>query len=154
VDDQILPPHAGPTGPLNDDDTVVRSFAHGWYEGHSARFHVEGDALWVDRADTAALRVGPTTILVRIDLPDDLLSARPVVEQVLAAEGLTCLDSDTLLAAPVAIQLLGVRLSSWDLWGDDIDEAFLRLRAAAVGDAWNPVLTTDRQTLPRPEPLL
>lgn len=139
MDDRILPPYADPTGPLNDDDTVVRSFVHRWYEGYSARFHVEGDALWVDRADTAALRLGPTTILVRRDLADDHLSARPVVERVLAAEGLTCLDRDTLLAAAVAIQVLGLRLSSWDLWGDDIDEAFLRLRAAAVGDAWNPV---------------
>jgi hypothetical protein len=153
VDDQILPPYGDPTGPLNGDELVVRSFAQGVYAGHSPRFHLEGDALMVDRMDTAALRVGPTTILVRIDLAPKFDTARPVVEQILAGEGLTCLDHDCRLAAPVAIQILGLRLSSWDLWGTDIDEAFLLLRTAAVGDSWNPVLATEPQlwTLPTPE---
>ncbi|MDQ1422375.1 MAG: hypothetical protein QOJ52_4337 [Acidimicrobiaceae bacterium] len=140
MDDQLLPPYAEPTGPLNDDDSVVRAFANGYYGGHSPRFHVEGDALIVDRMDAAALRVGPTTLLVRIDLPDDLMWGRPVVEQVLEGEGFSCIDRDSLFAAPVAIQILGLRLSSWDLWGTEIEEAFRRLRAAAVGDECNPVL--------------
>jgi hypothetical protein len=145
VDDQILPPYAAPTGPLNDDEAVVRAFARGVYVGHSVGFHVESDALMVDRMDAAALRLGPSTILVRVDLEDDLEHARPVVEGVLEDEGFTCLDRNSLLAAPVALQVLGLRLSSWDLWGTDIDEAFLRLRTAAVGDEWNPVLATGRQ---------
>ncbi|MDQ6616906.1 MAG: hypothetical protein M3083_19695 [Actinomycetota bacterium] len=154
MDDQLLPPYADPTGPLNDDEDVVRAFAQGSYQGHSARFHVEGDALWVDRMDTAALRVGRTTVLVRIDLPDVSLSARPVIERQLELEGLSCLDEDTLLAAPVAIQVLGLRLSSWDLWGTDLDGAFASLRAAAIGDEWNPVLTNVPRDLPRPDSLL
>jgi len=141
LDDQILPPYAAPTGPLNDDGAVVHGFAQGVYVGHSPRFHVESDALMVDRLDAAALRLGPTTILVRIDLEDALEHARPVVEAVLEDEGFSCLDRNSLLAAPIALQVLGLRLSSWDLWGTDIDEAFLRLRSAAVGDEWNPVLT-------------
>lgn len=141
MDDQLLPPYAAPTGPLRDDEAVVRAFVRGLYVGHSPRFHVEGEALMVDRMDAAvALRVGPETTLVRLDLPDDLLPVRPVVEDVLASEGFSCLDHDSLLAAPVAIQVLGLRLSSWDLWGKDIEESFLRLRTAAVGDEWNPVL--------------
>jgi hypothetical protein len=133
---------------LNTDEDVVRAFARGLYVGHSARFHVEGEALMVDRMDAAAaLRVGPTTILVRLDLPDEQLDARPVVEQMLTEEGFTCLDHDCLLAAPVAIQVLGLRLSSWDLWGQDLDEAFLRLRTAAIGDDWNPILAS----LPQPD---
>jgi hypothetical protein len=150
MDDQLLPPYVQPTGPLHDDETVVRSFARGVYAGHSPRFHVEGDALMVDRLDAAALRLGPTTMLVRIDLPDDLMTAKPVVEDLIATEGFRCLDRDSLLAAAVAIQVLGLRLSSWDLWGTDIDEAFLRLRVAAVGDEWNPVLAS----LPQPDSLL
>lgn len=144
MDDQLLPPYAAPTGPLNDDEAVVRAFAHGAYAGHSARFHVEGPALMVDRMDsTAALRIGSVTLLVRLDLPDDQLDTRLVVEQVLTEEGFTCLDRDNLLAAAVAIQVLGVRLSSWDLWGKDLEEGFRCLRAAAVGDDWNPILAQD-----------
>lgn len=152
MDDQLLPPYAAPTGPLNDDETVVRAFAQGMYVGHSNRFHVEGQALMVDRMDaTAALRVGPTTLLVRLDLPDEQLSAQPIVEQVLRDEGFTCLDRDSLLAAPVAIQVLGLRLSSWDLWGKDLDEAFHCLRVAAVGDDWNPILAQIAQTPSNPD---
>jgi hypothetical protein len=141
VDDQLLPPYAAPTGPLNDDAAVVRAFARGTYVGHSERFHVEGPALMVDRMDsTAVLRIGPDTLLVRLDLPDDQLDTRLVVEQVLTEEGFTCLDRDNLLGAAVAIQVIGVRLSSWDLWGKDLDEGFRCLRTAAVGDDWNPIL--------------
>jgi hypothetical protein len=147
LDDQVLPPFAQPHGLLNDDLEVARAFARGLYIGHSPRFHVEDQALMADRLDAAALRVGPTTVLVRLDLPDDAATVKPVVEQALTEEGYSCLDRDTLLAAAVAIQVLGLRLSSWDLWGQDIDEAFHRLRTAAVGDEWNPVLTQ----LPIPE---
>lgn len=139
MDDQVLPPFADPTGPRNSDELVVQSFARGLYAGHSARFHVEGIALLVDRMATAALRVGPTTILVRADLPPDLESARAEVERVLTGEGLCLLDEDTRLAAPVAIQVTGMRMSSWDLWGSDIDEAFARLRAAVIGDDPKPI---------------
>jgi hypothetical protein len=149
MDDQLLPPYAAPTGPRNDDEVVVRAFARGVYAGHSPRFHVEGAALMVDRADAAALRIGPTTIMVRTDLDEELLSAQPVVEDLLEHEGFACFDHDSLLAAPVAIQVLGLRISSWDLWGTDIDDAFGQLRSAAVGDEWNPVLfeapRTDRR---------
>jgi hypothetical protein len=46
------------------------------------------------------------------------------------------LDSETLLGVPVGIQLAGLRLSSWDLWGTDLDEAFAALRRAATGDSF------------------
>jgi hypothetical protein len=154
VDDQVLPPYADPTGPRNTDEAVVQAFARGLYAGHSPRFHVEGIALLVDRMATGALRVGPNTILVRADLPPDLESARTEVERVLTGEGLCCLDEDTLLAAPVAIQVTGMRMSSWDLWGNDIDEAFARLRAAAMGDESKPALDNPPPPTPPPDPLL
>lgn len=139
MDDQVLPPYADPTGPLNDDKAVVHAFLQRVYVGHSSRFHVEDDALVVDRDVTAALRIGPATILVRIDPPDEQLDAKAIVEAVLTAEGYRCFDEDTLLAAPIAIQVLGLRISSWDLWGREIEEAFNTLRAAAAGEELNTI---------------
>jgi hypothetical protein len=139
VDDQILPPFAEPTGPLNTDDTVLDAYVRARYAGHSPRFHVEGPTLMVDRVDAAALRVGPNTILVRIDLPDEQTDAKPLVEQALGRQGMCCLDEDSLLAAPVAIQVLGMRLSSWDLWGTDLEESMAALRSAAMGDECRPI---------------
>jgi len=139
MDDQILPPFVEPTGPRNPDETVLAAYAQALYAGHSQRFHVEGPALIVDRIDVGALRIGPTTVLVRIDLPDKQLDAKPLVERALTEHGMSCLDEDTLLAAPVAIQVLGIRLSSWDLWGCDLEDAFTTLRAAAMGDDVRPI---------------
>lgn len=137
---RILPPLASPSGPAYDDVTVARAFACGVYSGHSPRFHVEGPALMVDRIDAAALRIGPSSVLVRNDLGDGQLTAKPLVEQALSETGMARLDCDTPLAAPAAIQTLGLRMSSWDLWGTDPDVAFAALRTTAVGDEWNPVL--------------
>jgi hypothetical protein len=139
VDDQILPPFAEPTGPLNADETVLDAYARERYVGHSPRFHVEGPTLMVDRMDAAALRVGPNTILVRIDLPEEQTDAKPLVEQALGRQGLCRLDEDSWLAAPVAIQVLGLRLSSWDLWGSDLEESMAVLRLAAAGDECRPI---------------
>ena len=51
----------------------------------------------------------------------------------LAAEGLTMLDEQQPLGIVVGMQLVGARTVTWDLWGDDIDEAFAELRKAAMG---------------------
>ncbi len=136
------PPYIEPTGPRGDDDAVVRAFLAGDIAPHSERLHVEGPVLLGDRDVPVALRLSPAdggeggggrTVLVRIDLPDDLLGVREAVEAVLASEGLTMLDHDTQLGIAVGLQMVGLRLSSWDLWGADIDDAFADLRAAAVG---------------------
>jgi hypothetical protein len=95
---------------------------------------VEGQVLLVHRDVPAALRIGPTTVLVRTDLPDAVADVKGSVEQALAGEGLSLLDAATPLATPIAIQVLALRLSTWDLWGTDIDEAFAAVRGAAVGD--------------------
>ena len=139
MDDQILPPYADPTGPRNRDDTVLEAYAQALYAGHSDRFHVEGPALLVDRIDVAALRVGPRTVLVRIDLPAEQVDAKPLVEEALRHRGMSRQDEDTLLAAPVAIQVLGLRLSSWDLWGAEVGEAMTDLRLAASSDEVRPI---------------
>ena len=84
--------------------------------------------------DAMALRLGRRSFLVRVDPPDDIAHLRFVVEAGFAIEHLSCLDEATLLATPVALQVVGLRLSTWDLWGDDIDDAFALLREAARGD--------------------
>ena len=132
--DRPLPPLFEPHGPAGDDAAVVRAFLAG--EGappHSERLHVEGEVLRADRDVAAALKIGPRTVLVRTDLPDDLVDLRGKIEEVLAGEGLTLQDEDTQLALPVATMMVALRLSTWDLWGADIDEAFSDLRLAAVG---------------------
>lgn len=134
----FLPPFVEPTGPAVDDADVLGSFARDEAAGHSPRFHVERPTLLVGRTVAAAVRIGPRTLLVRADLPDRLASAKGEVEEALAAEGLTCFDEDTLLATPIALQLFGLRLSSWDLWGDDIDQAFAVLRARCAADQAGP----------------
>ena len=139
VDEGSLPPYAAPKGPAVDDHTVLRCFAQDVAAGHSPRFHVERPTLMVGRNTAAAVRIAPRTLLVRADLPDDLAEAKGEVEQALAAEGLTCFDEETLLAFPVALQLFGLRVSSWDLWGDDIDAAFAALRAGCIAEQTGPM---------------
>lgn len=129
-----LPPYGEPPGPRVDDAEVLLGFARGRAVGHSEVFHVEGNALVAGGDVAAGLRVAAGAVLVRVDLPEDLVGHKASVEMALAAEGLTLLDEETLLAAPAAVQVLGLRGSTWDLWGTDLDEAFAALRAVAVGE--------------------
>ena len=138
MDEGFVPPFVEPTGPAVDDATVLRCFARDEAAGHSPRFHVERPKLLVGRNVLAALRIGPRTVLVRADLPERLAGAKSEVEEALAAEGLTCFDEDTLLATALALQLHGLRVSSADLWGDDIDQAFAALRAGCVAEQAGP----------------
>jgi len=133
VSDWPLPPYFKPQGPLGDDDAVVRAFLRSGPAPHSERLHVEGRVLRVHGDEALALRLGPRTVLVRLDLTDEATSSRRVVEQTLAAEGLTLVDHDTPLAVAVATMMVALRLSIWDLWGADIDEAFADLRREAMG---------------------
>ena len=139
----VLPPFAEPTGPLVSDVEVLGAYVRGERAGFSERFHVEPPVLYALRMVPVAIQAGPGTFLVRVDVPDDALEARGAVEEIFGGLGLTRFDEDTLFAPPVAIQVLGVRLSSWDLWGRDIDSAFAELRAAALGNETGPVLGGD-----------
>jgi len=130
----MRPPFSQPTGPRVPDAAVVDAFARGEATGHSSRLHAEADVLLVDRADAVALRLVPRALLVRVDGTEAAVTIVPVVEQALTDAGLERLDERTLLGVPVALQLVGVRLSEWDLWGDDIDVAFAALRAIAAGE--------------------
>ncbi len=132
--DGLLPPFGDPGGPQVDDAAVLEAFASGTPVGHSARFHVEGPTLLLTPDVAVAMRIGPTTVLVRTDLPSSMSDAKPAVEEALAAQGMTLLDAETPLGVAIAVQALGLRVSTWDLWGTDIDDAFAALRRAAVGD--------------------
>lgn len=135
----ILPPYGEPDGTKADDTTVLHGFLGGGEasaEYYSALFHVEGKALMAGGDVACAIRLGSTSVLLRLDLPDDLAGVTSTVEAAMAADGMTNLDHETKLGPAVAIQLLGLRLSVWDLWGHDIDAAFADLRTAAVGDPW------------------
>lgn len=140
----MLPPFGEPAGPSYDDDeALLRAFIGRESAGHSGRYHIEGAALMTGGDAAAALWIGPDTVLVRADLPRSLADRRGPLEGALRAEGFELLDADTLFAAPIAIQVLGLRVSSWDLWGRDLDRAFEELRTAAAGGEDSSLFTQD-----------
>ncbi len=130
----MLPPFGEPAGPAyEDDEALLRAFAGRETTGHSENYHIEGATLMAGGDAAAALWIGPDTVLVRADLPSRLEDRRPPIDAALSSEGLDLLDANTLLAAPIAIQVLGLRISSWDLWGRDLEQSFAELRLAAAG---------------------
>ena len=134
MSDWPLPPLYEPRGPRDTDEEVVRAFLR--HEGpspHSDRLHVEDRVLRVDGDMPLALWVGPRTVLLLFDVPDDMVDIRASVADALVGEGLTLLDEQQPLGIVVGMQLVGARTVTWDLWGADIDEAFAELRKAAMG---------------------
>lgn len=135
----ILPPYGEPGGAPGDDESVLDDFlASGGAkaEHHSPLFHIEGNVLMAQADMACAIRLGPASVLLRLDLPEDLEAVKHTVEVAMAGAGMVKLDEETKLGPAVAIQVLGLRLSTWDLWGTDIDQAFSELRTAAAGDPW------------------
>lgn len=133
LDDGLRPPFGPAPGPAVDDTTVLVAFARGTSAGHSRRFYAEGPVLLAAGDQPIAIRVAPDTVLVRIDVPDAVARHRRRVLRGLAAAGLALLDEETLWGVPVALQLAGLRLSTWDLWGVDLDRAFAAVRTVASG---------------------
>ncbi len=121
---------------------MLAAFAAGQPSTRSPAFGIEGPTLMVDGDVPAALRLDPRTVLVRGDLPDDVAWARARVAGAVQDAGYILCDENTLFAMPVAIQVLGLTHSEWDLWGLDLDQAFTSLRVAALGEAWDPVLAS------------
>jgi hypothetical protein len=132
----------GTAEPPEEDQAVLSAFAACQPIGRSASFAIEGPVLMVDGDVPAALRLDRRTALLRGDLPDDVAWARPIVADAFRAAGYQLFDENTLFAMPVAIQVLGLTYSEFDLWGLDMDEAFAALRVAALGEAWDPVLAS------------
>jgi hypothetical protein len=132
----------GTPEPPEEDHVVLTAFAAGLPSGRSTSYAMEGPVLMVDGDVPAALRLDPRTILLRQDLPDDVAWARAPVAAAVEEAGYLLCDEDTLFATPVAVQVLALTHSEWDLWGVDLDEAFAALRVAALGEAWDPVLAS------------
>lgn len=134
-----MPPFVDPVGTPGTDSQALESFVLGTDPYWSSLFHTEGPALVGGRAVTMALRVGKRSVLVRTDPSEDLEPARHDVEQALARAGYQCCDEETLWGTPVALQVLGLRMSTWDLWGEDLEVAFAELRSAAEGEEDAPI---------------
>ena len=134
MSDWPLPPLYEPRGPRDTDEEVVRAFLrHQGPSPHSERLHVEDRVLRVDGDMPLALWVGPRTVLLLFDVPEEMVDIRAAVACALTSEGLTLLDQQQPLGIVVGMQLVGARTVTWDLWGADIDEAFADLRTAAMG---------------------
>ena len=140
----VFPPYGVPPGEAVDDDRVLHSYALEGPACYSRRLHMEGPTLIVDKDVAAALRIAPDVVLVRVDLPEESMDIRVPVEWALADHaGLQLLDEESVLAVVVALQVLGLRLSTWNVWGKDLDAAFSALRQGAVGQQELPRLPTD-----------
>jgi hypothetical protein len=134
MSDWPLPPLYEPRGPRDTDEEVVRAFLrHQGPSPHSERLHVEDRVLRVDGDMPLALWVGPRTVLLLFDVPEEMVDIRASVAAALTSEGLTLLDEQQPLGIVVGMQMVGARTVTWDLWGADLDEAFADLRTAAVG---------------------
>ena len=152
MSDGLLPPFGIPLGEPADDARVMEVFVGAEpVLVHSPTYHLEGATLVAGGDIAVSLRLTPRAFLVRLDIPPAIEPARDAVQAALEAAGMSCVDSDTLLAAPIAIQVLGLRSSSWDLWGANIDEAFFELRAAAAGE-WDGLFPEGPPAVPGPGP--
>jgi hypothetical protein len=137
----MLPPLAEPGGPRRTDLELVRDFVRGEPAGASPSYHIEGGLLVGGSSIPLALRIGEGSVLARRDVPEGVLALRTLAEEVLVTEGLSLLDEDTPLGIPAGIQLAGLRVATWDLWGVDIDQAYAYLRQAVAGD--DPMFASD-----------
>ncbi len=129
----MLPPLAEPEGPRRTDVELVTDFVRGESAGAAPTLHIEGGLLVGGSSMPLAVRIGERSVLARRDVPEGTVPLRALVEEVLVTEGLSLLDEDTPLGIPAGIQLAGVRVATWDLWGVDIDQAYAYLRQAVVG---------------------
>ncbi|MGH9122938.1 MAG: hypothetical protein ACRDYC_13510, partial [Acidimicrobiales bacterium] len=140
----VFPPYGVPPGEPVDDARVLESYALEGPPCFGRRLHIEGPTLIVDADVAAGLRVAPDVVLVRVDLPEETLDMRVPLEWALADHaGYELLDEENVLAVVVALQVLGIRLSSWNVWGKDLESAFDALRRGAVGEQELPRLPTD-----------
>jgi hypothetical protein len=137
----MLPPLVEPGGPRRTDVELVRDFVRGEGAGASPSLHIEGGLLVGGSSIPLAVRIGERSVLTRRDVPEGVLPLGTVTEEVLVTEGLSLLDEDTPLGIPAGIQLAGLRVATWDLWGVDIDQAYVYLRQAVVGS--DPTFATD-----------
>lgn len=129
----VQPPYGSPTGPELSFQEVVSAFLEGRRHGFCPELHIEDDMLLAERMVPCGVRIGTSSLLLRVDVPP---SAGPILRAVaehLRESGLEVVDPDADLGDVAAIQVTGVRGGCWDLWGDIADAAREALRRAALG---------------------
>jgi hypothetical protein len=129
----ILPPYASPTGPELSREEVFDAFMEGARTGHSQELHIEDAMLLAERMVPFGVRLGRQSLLVRADLPADLMELKEAVEAHLRSRGLRPLEPDARLGDIAALQVTGIRGGVWDLWGNEPGDARRDLERAAVG---------------------
>lgn len=130
----ILPPFASPSGPELSFEALVESFLQGARTGFSADLHIEGDTLLAQRMFTFGARLASGSVLLRADVPGDLLELKERFEQELRSGGLRAVEPDARLGDVAAIQVTGIRGAAWDLWGQDPSEAHKAMERVVLGD--------------------
>lgn len=130
----LLPPFAEPTGPKVSLRDLIGSFLDGTATGFSDEAHIETNQLLLERMVSAAVRLSQDSVLLRRDLPPDLAGCANALESHLRSNGLDLVDPDTRLGDIAAIQTIGIRGGSWDLWGRDASTARRDLERVVMGD--------------------
>ncbi len=130
----MLPPYARPLGPELPLPELLESFLAGADDGFSAEAHVEGPQLLVARMIPVAVRLGPRSLLVRADTPEEAVATKAAIEFLLASSGLRKVEPKAALGDVAAIQITAVRGGEWDLWGEEAGPAHRDLERAVLGD--------------------
>ena len=124
-------------------EAVIDAFVDGARSGFSDDIHIEDDMLLAERMIPFGVRLGPSSLLLREDVPSTVSTMRAAVEKHLETRSFTKLEPDARLGDIAAIQVTGIRGGVWDLWGQDPDVARQDLERAARGDDGIPLEFTD-----------
>lgn len=90
--------------------------------------------LLLSRMTVFGVRLENRCLLLRRDVPADLVETKKRVEAHLRGSGLELVQAEADLGDVAAIQIAGIRGGTWDLWGDDATSAHEALKVAVLGD--------------------
>lgn len=111
---------------------------HQWMNGRvvpaGESLGVEGDALLVDGWWPVAVRLDPTTFMLRIDDTCPHPQVPGEVAAALTAGGFENLDGDWAVVESISLQRLGLLGARWQIWGVDRDSARRAVSRAVAGD--------------------
>lgn len=117
---------------MTTDHEVVRAFVGRVPAPDHPTLGVEGEALTVDRWWPAALWLGPSTCLVRLDDgPQPALAGS--LASVLAEVGLSPVDGDPAAIEAITVQQLGLMGATWQVWAPDDATARAAIGFGAAG---------------------
>lgn len=117
---------------------MVAGFVAGATAGFCDELHIEERLLFFQRMTLIAVLVEPRTLLIKNEEAAEIDRCGTRVQEVLERHDLKLVDGDTALGDIAAIQLAGIRGSTWDLWGRDRSSALQALRSTVAGDDLEP----------------